>query len=376
MGEVRERRRRPTDPIRHLYVHVPFCPTVCPFCSFDVVERRSGAVEEYLRRIETELAELADRHAFDLDTIYVGGGTPSYLRGAELERLCELIRRHLGWAAVESTLEIHPATGSRLQVSRWRDLGFSRMSIGVQSFCDEVLGTLGRPHGVEDARRTIDWCLDTGATTSIDVITCVPGQRLFADLSAALSAGIDQISAYTLTIEEGTPFAANGMTIADDVEARALELTTEVLAAGGFNRYEVSNYGRDSGRCEHNVAYWTHEPFIGVGPSAASMTCSADVEVTRQSNAPYAQWLRGEPPVAEVLSGRELLGDLMLCGLRLVGGVDLDDVSLRCGLDASQELAHEIGQLSADGLVEVNGHRIRATTQGMLVLDRVAGSML
>lgn len=371
-----ERGRRPSDPIRHLYVHVPFCPTVCPFCSFDVVERRPGAVDQYLLRIERELAELADCHAFDLDTIYLGGGTPSYLRTTEMERLCASIRRHVGWAAAEATLEVHPATASRSRVSTWTQLGFSRFSVGVQSFSDAVLETLGRPHSVGDARRTIDWCRESGATTSIDLITCVPGQRLVPDLESAVSAGVDQISAYTLTIEEGTPFAANGMTIADEIEARSLELTTDVLAAHGYDRYEVSNYGRDGRRCDHNVAYWTHEPFVGVGPSAASMIRTGEVESTRRSNASYAGWLAGEPPVSEVLDGRDLLGDLMLCGLRLVDGIDLSGASQRCGLDAFGELASEIAELVADDLLRLDGDRLRATTTGMLVLDRIAARML
>lgn len=366
------------EPIRHLYVHVPFCPTICPFCSFHVLERRSAAVDAYLDRLDAELAELADSWHLELDTVYLGGGTPSYLRPSELERLRRSVGDRVGWAGVEATLEVHPSTASAERVGQWADLGFDRLSVGAQSFDDAVLSTLGRPHDAAAGRRAVEWCLGTGATTSVDVMTAIDGQDLTADLRAAVDLGVDHVSAYTLTIEPGTPFERLGVQVPDERAADALVLTTSVLAAAGFERYEVSNHARPGARSVHNRAYWTSAWFAGVGPSASSFLPSIDTPgvAVRSRNADTPEWLDGAAPDVEVVSGRDRLGDSLLCGLRLVEGIDLDVVTTMSGLDARTELASELALLVDGGLVEIDGPVLRPTSAGLLVLDRVAEVLL
>ena len=364
------------EPIRHLYVHVPFCPTICPFCSFHVLERRGAMVEEYLVRLDDELAHLADSCRIEPDTVYLGGGTPSHLRPGELARLQQIVARRVGWARVEATLEVHPSTASQRRAERWVDLGFDRLSVGAQSFDDAVLRTLGRPHDAATGRRAVEWCLAAGATTSVDVMTAIDGQDLVADLAAAVGLGVHHVSAYTLTIEPDTPFERLGIEVPDERAADALRTTADVLGAAGFERYEVSNHARPGARSHHNRAYWTGAWFAGVGPSASGFLPLADGTAARTRNADMADWLAGAAPDTDVVSGRDRLGDALLCGLRLVEGVDLDDVASRTGHDARVELDAELAALGAQGLVELDGSVLRATPAGLMVLDRVASALV
>ena len=369
------------EPIRHLYVHVPFCPTICPFCSFHVLERRSAAVDAYLDRLDAELAELADTHRLELDTVYLGGGTPSYLRPSEMGRLRRSIGHRAGWAGVEATLEVHPSTASPERAAQWAELGFNRLSVGAQSFDDGVLRTLGRPHDADAGRRAVEWCRETGATTSVDIMTAIDGQDLAADLLAAVDLGVDHVSAYTLTIEPGTPFEGLGVQVPDERAADALVLTASVLAAAGFERYEVSNHAREGARSVHNRAYWTSAWFAGVGPSASSHLPMRDPRdsstiAVRSRNADTPAWLEGAAPEWEAVTGRDRLGDALLCGLRLVDGIDLDELTVMTGLDPRAELAGELAELVGDGLVEIDGAVLRPTSAGLLVLDRVAAALL
>ena len=232
------------EAVRHLYVHVPFCPTICPFCSFHVLERTGSLVETYLDTLERELESIARTVELVPDTVYVGGGTPSYLKPGEIERLVAMIDDRFGWARVEATLEVHPSTATAERVGHWNDLGFDRLSVGVQSFDDAVLRRLGRPHTAAAATETVSWCVQSPSTTSLDVISAVPGQSLDDELAAAIDLGVDHVSVYTLTIEEGTPFQRAGVTVDNDVEVAAIETAGRVLTAAGFERYEVSNYAR------------------------------------------------------------------------------------------------------------------------------------
>lgn len=359
-------------PVRHLYVHVPFCPTVCPFCSFHVTtDRTADAVDEYLRRLDGELAEVAERVDLRPRTVYLGGGTPSYLRPRELERLRTIIERRVGWSPIEATLEVHPATASADRVRAWRDLGFDRLSVGAQSFDDGALARLGRSHDAATARRAVERCVASGATTSVDLIVAVPGVGLDvtrADLRAAADSGARHVSAYTLTVEADTPFDRDGVVVDDDLGADARAAAAEVLGAAGFERYEPSNHARPGARCAHNVAYWTHEWFVGVGPSAASFLPMPGGGAVRVAADPGG----GVEPMA----GEDLAADMVVTGLRLVEGLDLGELRVRTGVDLRRRRAEVLRRLADDGLVALRGDRLVATPAGIEVLDAVTTALI
>ena len=286
---------RPSATIRHAYVHVPFCPSICPYCDFHVLERRGDLVERYLTRLEQEAETLAGQYDIQLDTLYLGGGTPSFLRGGEMEVLVASLRRHLGWGRLENTLEVNPGTVSPGRAAHWRALGFDRASVGVQSLDDATLKFLGRQHDAQAAREAVTQLVQAGFRVSGDLITAVAGQPLESDIAGLVELGVEHVSAYTLTIEPGTPFARRGVTVREEDEERGFRQTEALLTAAGFERYEISNYASSlAAQSRHNRAYWTGEYFLGLGPGGAgSYPGSVDSQPFRRTNPHLHQWLAG-----------------------------------------------------------------------------------
>lgn len=362
------------DPVvRHLYVHVPFCPSICPYCDFHVLTRRAGVVEQYLAKLAEEAAQLADAYAVDLDTVYVGGGTPSFLRDAEITELARTVQRHLGWGRLENTLEINPGTVSVSRATLWHDLGFDRASVGVQSLDDATLNFLGRTHDSEQARKAIETLLSRDFRVSGDLITAVPGQPLDADIHGLVSLGVGHVSAYTLTIEPGTEFARRGVTVHEDDERAGFERTEELLTSHGFTRYEISNYALPGQDSRHNLAYWQGRTYLGLGPGAAGHY-PADREgilTVRRTNPHLHDWLAGERGEAVPVDATEYVTDALFMGLRLRSGIDLADLSRRSGVNVLERYGAVIARNVKRGLLVLDGLNLRATPGGWWVLNRV-----
>lgn len=270
-----------------VYLHVPFCERICPYCDFAVVRvgRRLDPAHE-ARTVNALLAELALRRAelsgLRLETIYFGGGTPSLLSVASVAQLVAGVREAFGAApagALEVTLEVNPSTVERARLPGFREAGVNRLSIGVQSFDDLVLRRLGRAHRAAEARATLAAARAAGfANLSLDLIYAAPGQSVasFArDLDEALGFGPEHLSAYALTLEEGTPFAraaARGqLAVPDEDETLAMMDRLEArLGAEGLLRYEVASFARSGFASRHNSRYWERETVLGLGAGAVS----------------------------------------------------------------------------------------------------------
>lgn len=371
--------------VNHVYVHVPFCPTICPFCDFHVLERRAGLVDAYLDRLDREAAEVADRLDVRPTTVYLGGGTPSHLRPRELERLCSILRRRLGaWETplAEATLEVHPSTVNAARVAQWAALGFTRVSVGVQSTSDDVLRFLGRPHDAARALQALDLVLDAGAfQVSADLITAVPGQDLEADLRAVAGRGVDHLSAYTLTIEEGTPFHRQGVEVDAEAEAAALALASAILPEYGLARYEVSNHARPGAESHHNLGYWRNRFYLGLGPGAGAYEPPTEgdplgVAGWRHTNLPLPRWQAGEAAEAEAVGPRDVVVEGLLVGLRLAEGADLDGLSAQAGVAVDDVVGPAVDRLVAAGLLRRSVGRLYATEAGLTVLDRVVAELV
>ena len=365
--------------IEHLYAHVPFCPTICPYCDFHVLERRGTLVGDYLRELKRDAAQLGALYPRSpLKTLYIGGGTPSFLRDAELEALVSTIRQHFGWAN-EATLEVNPGTVSPSRVALWRDLGFTRASLGVQSTQDTVLKFLGRTHDSTQALSAIDALLETGFEVSADLITAVPGQDLDLDLKTIGCTGINHVSCYTLTIEAGTPFHRAGVTVREEDEALALERAEPALNSFGLERYEVSNHARPGFESQHNTAYWQNRFYYGLGAGAAghypvlhhTLSSPLDVIAQRRTNPHLHEWLLGHRGDLEPVTREDFVTDALFNGLRLKRGIDMAGVSARAGLDARQHFAAAFQTCEARGWLAWDGDTVRATKAGMWVLNKV-----
>lgn len=296
---------------RALYLHIPFCRAKCLYCDFDSRALTGCALEEAIGAYCEGLSAQVDAHGnagelSAVETVYVGGGTPSLL-GGRLVGLVDLVRSYC--EPVEFTCEANPESFTLDLAQALRAAGVTRISLGVQSLNASELKAIGRVHSAEQAMLAIAQAKAAGFSTSCDVMCGLPGQTLdtFAEtLRSLVTLNPDHVSVYPLQLEEGTPLArmeeAGEMEVPDeDFQAQCMDLAAEVLEEAGYERYEVASYAKPGHRCRHNNAYWTGKPYLGLGRSAASMldVCKGECREARFIARPDAQkgegsWMRGE----------------------------------------------------------------------------------
>jgi len=334
--------------------------------------------------LEALLHELRARAPRSPRTIFLGGGTPTYLDSSALERLLETIREATEFDPDHSefTVEANPESATEEKLLLLRRGGANRISLGVQAMRDRLLRFFDRPHDVEGARRAVEAVRRAGfSNLNLDLIFGAPGQTLEdwrADLPAAVALGPDHLSLYDLTYEEGTTFRRwldRGWLspLPEEVCRELYLLTLETTEAAGFRQYEISNFARPGRECRHNLTYWRNEPYVGTGCGAASF-----VEGTRWRADPSVQVYTsaissGTLPLLdrESLRGRARLGELLFLGLRLREGVLLPRLRRETGLDPSVVFEREILRFRERGLLELDEDRLRLTVEGMLVADTI-----
>jgi oxygen-independent coproporphyrinogen-3 oxidase len=263
------------------------------------------------------------------------------------------------------------------RLATFRDLGFNRLSIGVQSTQDAVLRFLGRRHSGPDGVQAVTLALSAGLAVTADVMIAVPGQDTARDLHALAQTGVPHLSVYSLTIEPYTPFALRGVRVDPDQDADAYLLAQEILPSYGLERYEVANYARPGHESHHNQVYWRGDYFLALGPSAASFVPSQNGLIgERRLNPPIKAWLSGTPPEVIPIDGRRYVEDVLMTGLRTRRGVDLAALSERSGLDVAAELAPWLSRYTRLGWLAQEGVMLRATPAGMIVLNRLIRALL
>lgn len=267
------------EAIRHLYVHIPFCARICPYCAFYKERADSSQTERFCEALLREIEMVAKQHPLKLETIFFGGGTPTALTTTQLEFLLGGMRDRLDLTALtEWTLEANPGSVSPRKAALLKRMGVSRISLGVQSWDDGLLQLLGREHNAAQAEASFRILREAGfANISVDLMFGLPGQTLSQwqkDLAKTIALQPDHISTYCLTYEEDTDFFlrhARGEFREDpESDARFLESAMEMLEAAGFEHYEISNYARPAFASAHNRGYWAGDDYLGVGPSAFS----------------------------------------------------------------------------------------------------------
>jgi oxygen-independent coproporphyrinogen-3 oxidase len=368
-----------------VYVHLPFCPSKCPYCDFNSYEIEGEDVDAYIDALQLEF----DARGFPPDprTIYVGGGTPTVLSPGQLARCLDLLgERARPRPGREFTVEANPGTLSPAIVQVLKEAGVNRLSIGAQSFEDRHLETLGRAHDAGDVDEAYRRARAAGiATISLDLIYAVPGMSTrdwIETLERALSLGPDHLSCYALTYEAGTPFSARRSAGALDALDEETELsmfrwTGRLLGAAGFHRYEVSSYAPPGRECQHNITYWHNYSYVGFGAGAHSYLEGRRAANERDPSV-YAESIgrKGDAVVFEErLDGKAGAGEMIALALRTAHGADLEVVSARFGLDAAVEFRAVIEPLSAAGLLEDAG-RLRVTRRGWRVVDAIAAEFL
>jgi len=371
-----------------LYIHVPFCSSVCPYCDFAVTIAGDDRRGTYLDALDREIAQARD-HSLRFDTVYFGGGTPSCLTPEKLGRVLSTLGGNLDLAPdVTRHLEINPDDVNRTAAAAWRDLGFSFASLGVQSFSDEVLGFLGRRHRGADARRAAETLLDAGfPTVSVDLIFGLPGQTARdwrRQLETVLAIGVHHLSCYQLTVHDGTVFGRRKTRgelseLDEDGQAELYLLTHEILGAAGWQGYEVSNFsvGVDH-RSRHNRKYWDHTPYLGLGPSAHSLVGRRRWWNQRKVRLWTTAIEGNRSPIEdqEDLSDAELFFEAVMLGLRTLDGIDRDALQQRFGAEIAQFDELAIERLIDSGHLLSDGSRIRPTPKGMAVAEGLVHTVL
>jgi oxygen-independent coproporphyrinogen-3 oxidase len=369
-----------------LYIHVPFCTLVCPYCDFAVTiageERRRAWVEGILRE-----ASIYSGFGLGFDTVYLGGGTPSSLAPEQLSRIVEGLRRRLELdPQAQLFLEANPEDVSPRSVAAWRELGVEFVSLGVQSFDDDDLRTLERRHSAADARRVVEIVKEAGfRTVSVDLIYGLEGRspdHWRRQLEAAIAVGVEHLSCYQLTVHEGTLLGrrvAGGMVrqVADRELAELFFLTHERLSEAGFEAYEVSNFAAaPEHRSRHNQKYWDHTPYLGLGPSAHSFAGGRRWWNRRKLRLWQSAVDQGRKPIEaeERPSREELVLEALMLGFRTSAGVDLGRLRDRFAIALLAHNETVVDRFRASGHLEVVGERLRPTLSGLAIADTLARS--
>jgi oxygen-independent coproporphyrinogen-3 oxidase len=373
-----------------VYIHVPFCERICPYCDFAVVAARpltAAAEGEYVSTLLQELdARRARFEGRELATLYLGGGTPSLLEPRSVARLVDAVRAAFPGEPQEVTLEVNPSTLERERLPGFRAAGVDRVSLGAQSFSDETLRRLGRAHRADEIDRTLDAVRQAGIrNVSLDLILAAPGQTLEGsqrDVAAAVAREPDHISIYELTLEPGTPFAAAAEagkleTVSEEVSLAMLEGLEAQLEPAGYRRYEISSHARPGREAQHNRRYWERRPVLGLGMGAVSSEplSAAYPYGARRANprslAAYAAVVRGEAAAeVDVLGAREASGEAVFLALRTTRGLDVAAFEAEFGpLEA--RFGGAVEGLCSCGLLEQEGGQLRLTPRGRMLSDSV-----
>jgi oxygen-independent coproporphyrinogen-3 oxidase len=380
-----EKVHRHFAPPRAAYIHVPFCRHRCGYCNFTLVAGRGDLVGRYLAAIARELETLGEPR--QVDTLYFGGGTPTYLVPDELRQLARSV---LTWhplaAGYEWTVEANPSDVDEPMADALAELGATRVSLGAQSFHSEKLRLLERDHEAGDIDRAVRLLRARGIRVALDLIFATPGETLpqwATDLDVALALEPDHVSTYGLTFERDTAYWSRRLhgelAQADEELERAMyALAIERLTAAGLEHYEVSNFARPGQRSRHNETYWAGDGYYAAGPGAARYVDGVRSTNHRSTTTYLDRVLAGQSPVAEreELDAEARARELLVFGLRRIEGVARDDFAARTGHTIDQLVAAPLRKIVDLGLLEDSGERVKLTREGLFVSDAIWPEML
>ncbi|GAB3283146.1 radical SAM family heme chaperone HemW [Parahaliea aestuarii] len=365
-----------------LYIHLPWCERKCPYCDFNSHEARDipeqAYVEALLLDLEGEIPRLQGR---EIQTLFIGGGTPSLFSATAIGQLMAGIAARVPLARdLEATMEANPGSAEAEKFAGFRAAGINRLSLGIQSFQDEQLQTLGRVHNSDQARRALAMVRDAGFDNfNIDLMHGLPGQsveRGLADLAGALEFDPPHLSWYQLTIEPNTVFHKRPPVLpVEDTLADIQDAGEALLQGNGLRAYEVSAWSKPGSECRHNLNYWSFGDYLAIGAGAHGKATHRDGRIERYAKrrqpADYLASERGGFGASQRwLEPEELPGEYMLNTLRLAGGAPLANFSRYTGLppDAVQDT---IDRLRERGLLQVSGSHLHCTATGWRYLDSV-----
>ena len=372
-----------------LYLHVPFCSSICNYCNFNRGLFDPALKARYVAALEAEIAACEPSIRRDgttlplADTIFFGGGTPSLLEPEEIARLISACRAVFGVpGSAEVTLETNPETSSRERMEQFRAAGVNRISFGVQSFREAELRRLGRVHSVERARRAVEEARGAGFdNVSLDLMMWLPQQSLAdwqQNVEALIQVDPDHASLYLLELYPNAPLreemARGGWSLAPDEDAAEMYLSSLArLDAAGYSQYEISNVARRGCESKHNLKYWTDGEWLGFGCGAHSTRQGVRWKNVASTEDYIGRVRSGQPAAVErrLLSPEERLGDALFTGLRLTAGVDIAALGDRYGVHVWQRFGRDLEPFMQEGLLVREGPQLRLTRPGMLMANEI-----
>ncbi len=372
-----------TNPLG-LYIHVPFCASTCDFCAFYQVKPTADDVGKFLSGIEREAEQIP--WSSPVSTVFWGGGTPGLLSPTAIRRLGDVVSQRCDDQSLEWSVEMAPASVTEARLHALKDVGVTRISMGVQSFQPSLLDALGRQHTLEQIHRAYERVRQADfQSVNIDLMFALPGQtetEWATDVAEAVALAPDHISTYCLTFEEDTALwvklSEGRVKLDSEREAQLYEDTWARLAKAGYQQYEVANFARPGHICQHNLNTWRMHEWVGLGPSAASQ-----YDGWRGGNvADLKQWLarlvKGERMTEDrlALTPAQLAEDAMIFGLRMNAGVDLDFWHSRSPDAPWKEVDMRIQRLIAENLALMDDKSLRLTDRGRLLADAVGLEMM
>lgn len=367
-----------------LYIHIPFCVRKCEYCDFLSGPAGKQVQREYMEALFREIDGTEKFEDYEVSTIFIGGGTPSVLPGEWIEELMEKVKNHFPVRTDgEISIEANPGTVDESKLQSYRRAGINRISFGCQSGDDEELKMLGRIHTWEEFLESFSLARAEGfSNINVDLMSGLPGQSLSSweeSLEKVAKLQPEHVSAYSLIIEEGTPFALKKLNLPDEEEERKMyEKTHEILESYGYHQYEISNYGKPGKECLHNIGYWQRKEYLGLGLGSASLIRERRFHNTGKME----RYLAKSDQVGEIrediekLTRENQMEEFMFLGLRMLEGVSEKEFQEKFGTDLKNIYGDVIKKYIQLGLLEQKGDRLYLTRRGISVSNPVLADFL
>lgn len=371
-----------------LYLHIPFCARKCAYCDFLSFPQRENVQNQYVDRLIEEITTAgAGFRDTTVCSVFVGGGTPSIIASGQIRRIMDAVRENFNMEPdAEISMEANPGTVTEEKLLDYRAAGINRLSFGLQSADNEELRALGRIHTYEEFLESFGLARKCGfSNINVDLMSALPGQTVeswIETLNKVISLEPEHISAYSLIIEEGTPFfekygeeRGEGILPDEDDEREMYHRTKTVLWEHGYERYEISNYARPGKECRHNVGYWTGVPYLGLGLGASSYVDGCRFCNTSDLQE-YLGGGMGKRCEEQVLTEQDMQEEFFFVGLRLVKGVSLKQFEERFGVSADSVYPELLNKIVEEGGAEYCGEYFRLTEYGMDVSNYIMAQFL
>lgn len=362
-----------------LYVHIPFCVKKCLYCDFLSWKDSRENQERYIQALLKEIGACQGRYPYRVSSLFFGGGTPSALEPGLMEQLMDGLASAFSFEECpEISIEANPGTVDREKLKAYHRMGVNRLSFGLQSVHNRELKMLGRVHTYEEFLEGYDLAREAGfENINVDLMSGLPGQDVNTwrqSLSQVAELEPEHISAYSLIIEEGTPFSQMKLELPEEEEERQMyEETAELLGRKGYQQYEISNYALPGRQCSHNVGYWLRDNYLGLGLGAASLMDDRRWKNT-DSMETYLE-KSGEPSMIQVdqekLSVKEQMEETMFLGLRMTEGISRKVFLDTFGVSVEEVYGETIRRLEELKLLQTDSERIRLTKRGVSLSNQV-----